>query len=53
MSFSGDHWRKRAEELRTLAAEATDAGEKQLLLKLIAEYEHLAERAEKAAQKVS
>ena len=53
MPIGGDHWRKRAEELRALAAEATDAEEKQMLLKLIAEYERLAERAEKAAQKVS
>lgn len=53
MPFSSEHWRKRAEELRVLAADATDAKEKQTLLKLAADYEHLAERAAQGAQKDS
>lgn len=51
MPFSGDHWRKRAEQLRVLAEASTDAVEEQLLRKLIAEYERLAARAGKREQK--
>lgn len=50
MPVTSEHWRKRAEELRILAADATDAKEKQTLLKLAADYEHLAQRAAQRAQ---
>lgn len=53
MPFSSEHWRKRAEELRILAADTTDAEEKELLLKLAADYEHLAQRAAQGAQRDS
>jgi hypothetical protein len=51
MSLDGSHWHKRAEELRGLAKESSDPEEKQLLLKLVADYERLAERAVKVVQK--
>jgi len=40
------HWRKRAEEMRRLADQTTDAEEKQLLFGLAADYDRLAKRAE-------
>ena len=41
-----DYWRKRAEEMRALSEEMNSVEGKRMLLKLAAEYEELAERAE-------
>ena len=53
-----EHWRKRAEEMRTLADEMrTLANEiqdekfKQTILRIAADYERLAERAEEQAKR--
>jgi hypothetical protein len=40
------HWRVRAIEARTVAENITDPVSKELMLKVAAEYEHLAKRAE-------
>ena len=42
-----DHWRQRAEELRVIAETTTDAQAKATLLRIVADYERLAERAER------
>jgi hypothetical protein len=40
------HWRKRASEMRALAADTRDAESKQIILKLAADFEDLAAHAE-------
>jgi hypothetical protein len=51
-SFINDpeHWRKRAEEARALAKQMNDETSKQTMLKIAADYDHLAERAEGRAK---
>ena len=41
-----EHWRKRAKVMRSLAASLTDAVSIKLLMKIAADYELLAKRAE-------
>lgn len=45
------HFRDRAEELFTLAEQMTDAGCRRIMLRMVAEYEVLALRAEEREQK--
>ncbi|HEY7662730.1 MAG TPA: hypothetical protein VH934_06380 [Xanthobacteraceae bacterium] len=47
-SFVNDpkHWRDRAEETRALADQMSDETSRQMMLRIAADYEHLAERAE-------
>jgi molecular chaperone GrpE (heat shock protein) len=42
-----DHWRRRAEETRTVAAEISDFQVKRKMLRIAEDYEELARRAEK------
>jgi hypothetical protein len=46
------HWRKRAEEARTLAEQMDDSDAKRSMRTIATEYDKLTERAEKRAQKV-
>ena len=41
-----EHWRRRANEIRDLAARVRDPGAKAALLRVAADYEQLASRAE-------
>ena len=44
-----EHWRKRAEEARTLAEQMQDPQSKQAMLRIAADYERLVERAARRA----
>ena len=45
-----EHWRNRAEEARTLANQMNDEVSKQMMLRIAADYDKLAERAALRAQ---
>jgi hypothetical protein len=44
------HWRARAIEARAIAEHISDPASKEMMLKVAAEYEHLAKRAEDRAK---
>jgi hypothetical protein len=44
------HWRQRAEEARAIADSLTDPQSKEAMLRIVNDYEHLAERAEQRAR---
>ena len=45
-----EHWRKRADEARSLAYDMKDEISKQMMLQIVDDYEHLAKRAEQRAK---
>ena len=45
-----EHWRKRADEARSLAYDMKDEISKQMTLQIVDDYEHLAKRAEQRAE---
>jgi hypothetical protein len=49
-SGSGEHWRKRADEARSLADDMKDEISKQMILQIADDYESLAKRAEQRAK---
>lgn len=48
-----DHWRQRAKEARAIAEQMTDQQSKEAMLRISADYERLAERAEERAKRSS
>jgi hypothetical protein len=54
-SFINDpeHWRDRAEEMRTLAEGMRDQVSRQMMLRMVQDYEKLAQRAEERSKGVS
>jgi hypothetical protein len=44
------YWRDRAKEIRVLAERSTHPDTKRMLQKIVADYEHLAQRAEQRLQ---
>jgi len=52
-SFINDpaHWRRRAEETRTIAEQMSDLQSKDAMLRIAKDYERLAERAETAGKR--
>jgi hypothetical protein len=48
-----EHWRSRAEEARSIAEELSDPEAKRMMLRIVSDYERLAERAELRATKQS
>jgi len=44
------HYRNRADQLRIIASEWTDSGIQEILLRVVRNYEHMAERSDKEAQ---
>ena len=44
--YDAEHWRKHAEEARTISANVTTESARQLLLQVAKDYEQLAEQAE-------
>jgi len=51
-SFINDpaHWRRRAEEARTIAEQMSDSPSKEAMLRIAKDYERLAERAAQRAK---
>ncbi len=51
-SFINDpeHWRRRAEEARSIAEQMSDSPSKEAMLRIAKDYERLAERAEQRAK---
>ena len=45
-----EHWRKRADEARSLAYDMKDEISKQMMLQIADDYEHRAKRAEQRAK---
>ena len=50
LSKDPEHWRKRADEARSLANNMKDEISKQMMLQIADDYEHLAKRAEQRAK---
>jgi len=48
--FTPEYWRNRAEEVRAVAEEMKDPEARERLLRIAADYEHLARRAQERAQ---
>ena len=49
LALSPDHWRYRAEEIRTLAEEISDETSRLMMLRIAIDYDRLAVRAEERA----
>jgi hypothetical protein len=49
IAYDPEHWRKRAEDMRTLANEIKDPLSKETMLRIADDYEHLAKRADDRA----
>jgi hypothetical protein len=49
-SGSGEHWRKRADEARSIAYDMKDEISKQMMLQIADDYERLAKSAERRAK---